>query len=92
MSRRVGALLAAVGLAAALLGGCGIPDRTDVRVDGPGPRPGAGVRQRLLNGWERGGACGPDPTQPFPLLLLLLRHGRRRGACGTPMVMSGRAG
>ncbi|MEV4533853.1 LpqB family beta-propeller domain-containing protein [Asanoa sp. NPDC049518] len=41
MSRRVGALVAAAGLAAGLLAGCGIPDHTDVQVDRAGPVSGA---------------------------------------------------
>jgi hypothetical protein len=52
MRRRVGALVAAAGLAAGLLAGCGIPDSTGVRVDGPGPRSGPG-------GVQFGGDIGP---------------------------------
>jgi hypothetical protein len=41
MKQRAIALLTAAGLAAGLLTGCGIPDSTGVRVDGPGPRSGS---------------------------------------------------
>ncbi|GIF66095.1 lipoprotein LpqB [Asanoa ishikariensis] len=37
MIRRIGALVAAVGLSAGLVAGCGIPDHTDVQVDQAGP-------------------------------------------------------
>ena len=38
--RRLIALALTAGLAAGLVAGCGIPDQTPVRVDGPGPSPG----------------------------------------------------
>lgn len=41
MSRRKGALIVAIGLAAGLVGGCGIPDHTEVQVDRGGPVAGA---------------------------------------------------
>ncbi len=41
MSRRKAALIVAIGLAAGLVGGCGIPDHTEVQVDRGGPVAGA---------------------------------------------------
>src|SRR3954453_8486832 len=56
-------LLTAVALAALLLGGCGIPDRTKVTVVGPGRSGGVGAREDPIQSVPNTRESASDPTQ-----------------------------